>query len=124
MLRRLLERSMRRLVFRRRLPTEFASAVLYVSPAAGLRYIFRPMANIDPPLLMAAHTLVRRDDVIWDIGANVGLFFLSSRRFVQATAARYLPASQTDGLPTCSTTPVHPLPRPPITLVPLAGIFT
>ena len=69
---------MRRLVFRRRLPAEFANAVLYVSPAAGLRYIFRPMANIDPPLLMAAHTLVRRDDVIWDIGANVGLFSLAA----------------------------------------------
>ena len=69
---------MRRLVFRRRLPAEFENAVLYVSPAAGLRYIFRPMANIDPPLLMAAHTLVRRDDVIWDIGANVGLFSLAA----------------------------------------------
>ena len=79
MFRRLLERSMRRLVFRRRLPAEFENAVLYVSPAAGLRYIFRPMANIDPPLLMAAQTLVfKRDDVIWDIGANVGLFSLAA----------------------------------------------
>jgi FkbM family methyltransferase len=36
------------------------------------------MANIDPPLLTAAHTLVRRDDVVWDIGANVGLFSLAA----------------------------------------------
>src|SRR6266480_2092403 len=78
MLRRLLERSMRRLVFRRRLPAEFGNAVLYVSPAAGLRYIFRPMANVDPPLLTAAHTLVRKGNVIWDIGANVGLFSLAA----------------------------------------------
>ena len=78
MFRRLLERSMRRLVFRRRLPVVFENAVLYVSPAAGLRYIFRPMANIDPPLLMAARALVKRDDVIWDIGANVGLFSLAA----------------------------------------------
>ncbi len=36
------------------------------------------MAKVDPSLLMAAHTLVRRDDVIWDIGANVGLFSLAA----------------------------------------------
>ena len=76
--RRILERSLRWLVFRRRLPAAFENAVLYVSPAAGLRYVFRPMANIDPPLLMAARTLVKRDDVIWDIGANVGLFSLAA----------------------------------------------
>src|SRR4249920_2315104 len=78
MFRRLLERSMRRLVLRRRLPAEFGNPVLYVSPAAGLRYIFRPMAKIDPLLLTTARTLVRRDDVIWDIGANVGLFSLAA----------------------------------------------
>jgi len=63
---------------RRRLPAAFENAVLYVTPAAGLRYIFRPMANIDAPLLTVAHTLVRKDDVIWDIGANVGLFSLAA----------------------------------------------
>jgi FkbM family methyltransferase len=47
-------------------------------PAAGLRYVFRPMANIGPLLSMAARTLVKRDDVIWDIGANVGLFSLAA----------------------------------------------
>jgi FkbM family methyltransferase len=66
------------LVLRRRLPAAFENAVLYVTPAAGLRYIFRPMANIDAPLLTVAHTLVRKDDVIWDIGANVGLFSLAA----------------------------------------------
>jgi len=49
--RRILERSMRWLVFRRRLPAAFENAVLYVSPAAGLRYVFRPMANVDPPVV-------------------------------------------------------------------------
>ena len=76
--RRILERSLRWLVLRRRLPGEFENAVLYVSPAAALRYVFRPMANIDPPLLMAARRLVRSNDVIWDIGANVGLFSLAA----------------------------------------------
>src|SRR5262249_26574523 len=78
MLRRLLERSTKWLVFRRRLPGGFENAVLYVTPVAGLRYIFTPIGNVDPPLLMAARTLVRRGDVIWDIGANVGLFSLAA----------------------------------------------
>jgi FkbM family methyltransferase len=60
------------------LPAAFENAVLYVTPAAGLRYIFRPMANIDAPLLMVVQTLVRKDDVIWDVGANVGLFSLAA----------------------------------------------
>jgi FkbM family methyltransferase len=70
---------MRRLVIHRRLPASFKNAALYVSPAAGgLRFFFRPMASIDPPLLMAAHKLVKTGDVIWDIGANVGLFSLAA----------------------------------------------
>src|SRR5262249_1202323 len=76
--RQTLERLTRPLIFRRRLPGAFGNAVLYVSPAAGLRFLFRSMASIDPPLLMAAHTLVKAGDVIWDIGANVGLFSLAA----------------------------------------------
>jgi len=78
MLRRSLERLTRRLVLRRQLPGTFDNALLYVSPAAGLRFIFRPMARIDPPLLMAAYELVKTGDVVWDIGANIGLFALAA----------------------------------------------
>src|ERR1700730_19278489 len=36
------------------------------------------MAEIDPSLLRRAADLVRRGDVIWDIGANIGLFALAA----------------------------------------------
>jgi FkbM family methyltransferase len=66
------------MVLRRQLPKKFGNAVLYASPAAGLRYFFKPMVRIDPPLLMAADKLVKAGDVIWDIGANIGLFALAA----------------------------------------------
>jgi len=76
--RRILERLTRHLVYRRRLPAEFGNAALYVSPAAGLRFLFTPTSRIDPPLLLAAHKLIKRGDVVWDIGANIGLFALAA----------------------------------------------
>jgi FkbM family methyltransferase len=78
MLRRSLERLTRRLVLRRQLPRTFDNAVLYDSPAAGLRFICKSMTYVDPPLLMAADKLIKTGDVIWDIGANIGLFALAA----------------------------------------------
>src|SRR5216684_2429213 len=73
-LRLALERASHRVVVPRRLPPPFADARIYVSTEGGLRYLARPMAQVDPPLLQLAAEVVRRGDTVWDIGANVGLF--------------------------------------------------
>lgn len=73
-LRSALERASHRVVVPRRLPPPFAGARIYVSTEGGLRYLVRPMAQVDPPLLQLAAEVVRRGDIVWDIGANVGLF--------------------------------------------------
>ena len=72
--RRIIERTTRNWVYRRRLPEAVGGALIFVTPSAGLKYLFKPMSRIDPPLLRNAVDLVRPNDVVWDIGANVGLF--------------------------------------------------
>lgn len=60
---------------RRRLPQVVGRGVVVASPkVGGLRYLFRTSENLDPVLFKVAHALVKPNDVVWDIGANVGLF--------------------------------------------------
>ena len=51
---------------------------MYVSGSAGLKYLFRPMDRIDPSLCSLAQEFVHHRSVVWDVGANVGLFAFSS----------------------------------------------
>lgn len=74
MLRTFVEKSTRRLSFRRNLPKVFGGADIYVSPSVGLRYLFRSMDTIDPSLCRLAKEFVQEGSVVWDVGANVGLF--------------------------------------------------
>jgi FkbM family methyltransferase len=73
-LRRMTEHLTRDWVVRRRLPSDFARVPIHVTSSAGLRYLFRPMAAIDPVLLGLVKEFVGPGAVVWDVGANVGLF--------------------------------------------------
>jgi FkbM family methyltransferase len=77
-LRMILERLLRPVVVKRRLPKQFGRVPIIASAQAGLSYLFRPVQHIDPPLLSLIDQLVQPNDVVWDVGANIGLFTIAS----------------------------------------------
>jgi FkbM family methyltransferase len=56
------------------LPSPFRAARIYASTEGGLRYLRPRMNDVDPCLLRLVEEEVRPGSVVWDIGANVGLF--------------------------------------------------
>lgn len=78
MIRTVIEKVTRRMCFRRRLPSDLGHNPIWVSPAAGLRFLFGRMTEADPVLFNLAREFVHKDTVVWDVGANVGLFAFAS----------------------------------------------
>ena len=72
--RRILKRLSRGVILKRHLPRDFGGVPLFVSPDSGLAYWRRDLSKVDPFLLSMVRELVRPKMVVWDIGANVGLF--------------------------------------------------
>jgi len=63
---------------KRWLPEAFGNTPLYVSPDAQLKYIKPGRKGFDELLLNLAERFVHKGDVIWDVGANVGVFAFSA----------------------------------------------
>jgi len=78
MIRTATEKLTRRMRFRRRLPADLGHHSIWVSPSAGLRFLFGRMKDADPILFNLVREFVHKDNVVWDVGANVGLFAFSS----------------------------------------------
>lgn len=72
--RKTLERLARGRVLRRRLPAAVGGRPLYVSPDSALSFLRAGDAAFDTMLLKLARRLVKPSSVVWDVGANVGVF--------------------------------------------------
>ena len=88
-LRLLAERFSRGVVLKRRLPPEFGGARLYVTPEARLNLWRHDLRKCDPALLELAREVIKPKDVIWDIGANVGLFAFTASHFAGSAGQVY-----------------------------------
>ena len=77
-MRRIFERLLRGTTLRRALPAEFRGQQLYLTPDARLAYLFRSLARAEKRLLESARELVGSGDVVWDVGANCGVFAIAA----------------------------------------------
>lgn len=73
-LRKIAERLSRGKSFKRTLPKEFSRAALFISPDAQLKYLRPGSAGFDPLLLSVVQEFIKPNDIVWDVGANVGVF--------------------------------------------------
>lgn len=89
MLRTLAERASRGIVLRRRLPERFGGLPIFVTPDAGLRFWRPGLSGADPQLFDWATEFVNRGDVVWDVGANVGLFSFAAAARAGSTGSVY-----------------------------------
>jgi FkbM family methyltransferase len=72
--RALARRVLRGRVLRRRLPKSVGGAVVYVAPDSQLKHLLPGFAGLDRSLIAWARSYVTASDIVWDIGANCGVF--------------------------------------------------
>lgn len=77
-LRTIIERLARGKVLKRKITVSGKATPLYVSPDAQLKYLKLGNEAFDHDLIQIAEKFLREDSVVWDIGANVGVFTFSS----------------------------------------------
>jgi FkbM family methyltransferase len=63
---------------RRRLPMSAGGALVHVAPESQLKYLLPGTAGLDRSLLGWAERYVRPGDIVWDIGANSGVFAMAA----------------------------------------------
>ncbi len=86
-MRRAIELLSRGVVIKRRLPASYGGSPLFVTPECGLRYWVN--ATGDQGLLRNAAELIRPGAVVWDVGANQGVFTFAASGLAGPSGAVY-----------------------------------
>ncbi len=74
MFRQFVERISRGVIFKRQLPSRFGGVAIYVSPDAQLKYLWPGEKGFDETLFALVDRWINSQSIVWDIGANVGVF--------------------------------------------------
>lgn len=86
-IRSLAERLARNVVFKTRLPKRFGRRTIWLSPGNHLAVLKPGDGKFVADLLNFAERFVNQGDVVWDIGANMGLFALPAATRASHTIA-------------------------------------
>lgn len=86
-----LERAARGRRLKRRLQVGDQTAQIYVSGDAQLKYLRPGKAAFDRDIIEIARTCLEPEDIVWDVGANIGVFSVAA-----ATCARSVVAFEAD----------------------------
>lgn len=65
-------------MLKRKITVSGKTVPLFVSPDAQLKYLKPGSKAFDQDLVQIAENFLKKDSVVWDIGANVGIFTFSS----------------------------------------------
>lgn len=82
MWRKFLEELSKGKVIKRRLPSKFNKTPFFVSPDAQLKFLKPNNSAFSADLLKVAIEHIKSGDVVWDIGANVGVFTFAAASLV------------------------------------------
>jgi predicted RNA methylase len=82
-LRPVIEKCVRGLVLKRSICVQQKKVPLYVSPDAQLKYLKLGGQAFDQDLIRIAERFVHSDSIVWDVGANVGVFTFAAATLAQ-----------------------------------------
>ncbi|GHA12901.1 hypothetical protein GCM10008090_23230 [Arenicella chitinivorans] len=78
MIRTIVERLSRQRIIKRNISVNGQPVPLFLSPDAQLKYLKLGKGAFDQDLINIAQTYVTTSSIVWDIGANVGVFTFSA----------------------------------------------